>query len=194
MVNVFKELLRKERPSFVFSLSVVTYGQLNAVTCKFAKDNQFYRATSFFTEAWISSIPSGPPIGSTMTADCLNDIATITEYATLLQCKTSDSVSEADLKVYTETFQEMATHKFKGQFDPLVEGDEFTFNFSVAPAPTVTITVKNSGHLIGTLLALSNGDIHPVLICHPRLVDYISDNHGGERVPAIRRLSLDSGG
>ena len=78
MLNVFKKLIKKQKPTHIITMRVVNYEQLSAVTCQYGKDGEFYTAVSFFTDAWISKYPNGP-VSSDWIMSCasLYDIATV---------------------------------------------------------------------------------------------------------------------
>lgn len=204
MFNVFRQMIQKEKPDYVLEMKTSTCRQLEASCCKFAKNQRFYVAMTFYTDTWISPNPLGPLAGGATTISCLEDVATVSEFSSKSLCLNYPAVSSQDLQEYLNH----ANRQFSSQVAGLIEpqgNDEFSYKLLVAPVPAFVVKIVNNASLVGTILVNTDGGALPVAMCHPRVAEYAEQlSHtltftrdalllGQQSSTSIHKLQLEGG-
>ena len=173
MLEIFRNLVKQERPSFIIDFRVVHDGGLSAVYCKYERNKNFFTAISFFTDTWISKNPAGPVVVRGISpCTTLSDIATIVSHTDLNICRSYPAVTALDLKDYQNHVKSSTVSLFAELFQGNVFGDVVSSSLMLAPVPSVILTVRHGDVLIGTILVLLSGSVNVVFACDNRINDY----------------------
>ena len=171
MLEYFKSLIRQERPDYVIDFHFENRGQPNIVVCKYAKGQQFYFAYSYVTYSWISKKPAGP---TTIKCQNLSDVAVIQVFDTIEKCNAAKTPNMDVVVKGIAALGESTISGFKSLFDRNPYGDTVDLQFNLSPIPTVTIIVRQGESLVGTMVLLHDMTVYPVMVCHERMADYVS--------------------
>lgn len=191
MLDVFKRMVAKQRPDYILGIHVVSYKQLYAATCKYAKGGNYFAATTFYTDTWIAGDPLGPIMSGICTpCKSLNDIANIFMFSSLKSCINFKSVCESDIESFVSTLKESAVGRVDNLVSNMSYGDSFKTELLLAPMPALVVTIMSSDALVGTILLLANGVVYPVFACDQRLFSYVEilRQHGSPT--AVKYLNL----
>lgn len=174
MLDIFKQLVSRERPNYIISMRVAEYGQLSAVTCKFERGGVYYTAVSFYTDTWICGDPTGPgSFNSVIPCKELANIARIYTHSSISLCKMYPEVSISDLQTFIFKLKSQTLKNFDDVFQGNSYGDTAVSRAILSPIPSVIVTVTNGGELIGTILVTITGVIYPVFMCNSRIKQYV---------------------
>lgn len=182
MLDYFKALVKGSHPDYVLDTKIVSFEGLSAVTCKWAKGDQYYCASSFFTDVWISKEPLGPfsnmQTGKVHSA-ALEDIATVHVFKSIHLCVSYPVCTQEDLKAIIWRTKTFINSNIQADFIDNDYGDTFYVKLVLIPVPTIVITVKNVDELIGTIVITQRELAMPGFVCKKRLYDYINSINTG---------------
>lgn len=174
MLELFKAFIKKEKPDYILELRVSHSQQLYAATCKYAKGDRYFVASTFFTDAWICKSAGGPLVeGAQIQCQQLTDVAIIHEFSTYNLCTDFPVVTDSDLEDYLSKIKMSTVKQFDSLFEHNEYGDRIESKLTLAPIPAILVSVLNSNSLVGTLVVLPTGNVYSVLACNPRLEHYV---------------------
>lgn len=173
MFEIFKTLVKQEAPDYIIDNKSVGCGQLQSMTCVYAKSKKYYTATTFYTDVWISKSPLGPLSGDTPVVKTLSDVAVIREYDSFQACSSFPPVTKQDLESYIAQMN-MGVDDYLAGLLPNGCGDVCKFKLNLNPVPCVVVSVFSGRGLIGTMIIFMDGHVIPVMSCSARMNDYVS--------------------
>lgn len=183
MLDYFKSLVKATRPDYIIDMRVASCDGLNSVSCKWAKGDTYYCASSFFTDAWISKNPWGPskaPTEGKVQSAKLEDIAVVSLFKSFTLCNDYHGRTNSDMYEIINGMYSVLNRNIQASFVDNDYGDTFYLKIVVVPMPSVIITVKNVERLIGTIVISSDKRATPVLICDERLRYYVDRINAGD--------------
>ena len=198
MLNVFKKLIKKQKPTHIITMRVVNYEQLSAVTCQYGKDGEFYTAVSFFTDAWISKYPNGP-VSSDLIMSCtsLQDIATVYRHDSKDLALSFKSLTASDLEAFVYSLKVKLLHGFEEELRIECSDDVVETRLLFVPVLSVIVVVSDNTGLVGSICVSAEGSVSSVFRCSPRLDTYIhriKQLISAAQSKCVSQISLSSGG
>ena len=173
MLEYFKQLLKQECPEYLIVLYTCSGKELSAVTAKWVKSGKAYMALAFYTDAWISKNPAGPDNNIVLTERrTLRDIANITEFLTVEECKQAKIISGDDISALVSKMQRQILSGLAQVVDVY---DSFTYKFVVSPYPMLIVTVVDEGGLVGTFSITPNGATNIIMVGDSSIYDYANN-------------------
>lgn len=180
MLDYFKSLIKKESPSYIKEFCVESADGLSVATCSWAKDDKYYRATSYFTDAWISSRPIGPGreegrIGM----PTLYDISDVQVFERRQLWEGQPRITADDLRSILFSLKKRLADFAKSALPPLEEGVQFEYKFAVSPYPVLIVVVREYSCIVGSFAITTDGDVKVIMAYSDSIYSYISKLHPG---------------
>ena len=172
MLEVFRDMLLKEGASFFVERYEVHCKGVRVVTAIYKKDDKFYHARSFYTDAWICA-----KLSDLFVSPKLRKCEKLSDIAEILCSEDLDDFAKyrltmADLQRLLNKLESSTSNILNTQLSNNPYGDRATSKLSLAPVPSIVVTIKNDLQVVGSLLVLLDGTVRPTFVCQPRLGEY----------------------
>lgn len=178
MLDIFKALIKQERPDFILDLTTVGHREVSVASCKYSKNGKFYAATTWFTEVFIApSLSDLLLAASNSKVEILSDVAELNSFDTKQECLGHRNITSADIDSALTQAHSRLDDYIRIAFADNQYGDHVISGFVLSPLPGVSLKVIGADGIVGTLMLYLNGDIKPVLNLKPRFSEYIQSAH-----------------
>lgn len=196
MKTVFLELLRREHPSSVASVTTATYRDLSQVRAVFFKDEVCYVAESFYTATWIAPTPAGPACDNgerckTIHLDRLDSVADIYTLTDPKEIRTLEALSSDNLKCvydFLDIGSRMLMERVFGNNSSLLHSVSFSF----IPEPLILCTIKCPWMMPDDVVKAASNVVFSIAIDMQWQMTLVSQTYGLQKiVPDIYAMVAD---
>ena len=174
MLELFRCLVKQEKPSFIIDLVCNGTSDLSVITCKYAKNGKYFSATSWCTTAIISSSFAGiiAPLQN-RDINILSDVADIVEYTDREDCIKSLVPSNQAVEFAIEKAQSQIVNAVTSLFCGSNLQGNVKAKFTFDPIPGIVFRVIDYDGIVGSFVLFMDGSIAPVMVASPRIHQYI---------------------
>lgn len=174
MLELFRCLVKQEKPSFILDLVCNGTTELRVLNCKYAKNDKYFSATSWCTTAIIS--PSFTGIISPLknrNVSSLSDVAGIVECADKASCLAAPVICRKSVELAIEDAQSQISSAVSDLFHNSDLHGNVTARFTFDPIPGIVFCVIDYDGVIGSFVLFMDGTITTVMVASSRIDQYI---------------------